>query len=188
MNKMFKSKKSQTWFIDMTIGISIFLIAIIIYFKFTSASIQNTTSITDLTTEGKIISDTILSAGYPSNWTNDSVTRVGIIDNNQVNTTKLSQIQKLHYSNLKSLINSRYDFYIFFSDNTDCLIDLGNNNYGFGHGHVALDFNPTSDCIYEDAQSITVNLDQVNLNKLTKIERFVVLNLKVLRMTIYIWD
>ena len=80
-------KKGQIWGMDIMIAVSIFLVALIVFLIY---SLNQTTEaveiIKDLEYNGKIISESLLSEGYPESWDNTNVVRIGLITNNQLST------------------------------------------------------------------------------------------------------
>jgi len=181
-------KRSQVWFFDLVIGLSIFIAALAVYYTYLSSSIAEDSTISNILSDGITISSTLLGGGYPSNWTNDTIVRLGITDNNhRVNHSKIIKVLNLSYPSLRSILNTRYDFFVFFRDSNGCLLNLSDNIYGIGHEGVGLDESGSSNCQVVGAKNITVEFDDINFDKLIKVERLVVYDSSISRMVVYLW-
>src|SRR4030042_1570891 len=87
---MMKSKKSQAWGFDIMIAVMIFSIGLALFYLYSTNSSSDTEQILDsLNYDGNNIADGLLSSGFPSGWTVANVVRVGIVDENKINETKL---------------------------------------------------------------------------------------------------
>jgi hypothetical protein len=87
-----RAAKAQIWYTDFMIGVLIFSIVIITYFYYAShTEYSDETLISSLLSEAKTISNSLVTQGYPLNWTAANVTTVGITNGDfRINTTKLS--------------------------------------------------------------------------------------------------
>ncbi len=123
-----KNRKAQGWGFDLMIGVIIFEIAIVAFFLYSINSTEETEqSISSLNYEANNIANSLLSEGYPAEWTEADVSKIGLLSNNKINETKLSQFYSLSlsdYSRTKLLLNTKKDYYISFSEN----ITLNNNS------------------------------------------------------------
>ncbi|MEK6899171.1 MAG: hypothetical protein AABW79_03685 [Nanoarchaeota archaeon] len=113
-------KRGQAWGFDLIIATVLFSAAIIAFYLYSfNYNNENTSISSDLEAEARLIASSLLSSGNPENWTESSVTRIGLTTSNKLNETKLIQYQNLlesDYGRAKSLLNAKRDFYILFSE------------------------------------------------------------------------
>lgn len=129
---MFKNK-SQIWYMDFVMGVTIFTLIVILAFKFLS----DTTYIPGKETnyvliDSDKISNSLLTPGVPPNWTQEYVVAIGIMSkSNVLNTTKLDFFKNMtikDYENVKYLFGVESDFIIFF-ENNNTLINITNQTF-----------------------------------------------------------
>lgn len=161
------NKKAQTWGIDLVIAMTIFSIAIIIFFLYSiNFAGYETTEFKSLDYDAEIIADSILSSGSPENWTTNNVIIPGILSNNKINQTKLNNLKTLTstqqgYQSIKLKFSTKYDFYFFL-----------NNAPDEGAGKPGT--NPN-----------TISNEKQNLVKIT---RFIIYENKPKTAYLYLWD
>jgi len=118
---MLNTKKSQAWGMDVLIAITIFSAIIFVFFIYaTNQSGEGKQILESLQSQGKTITNIILSEGYPQDWTEDNVIKIGILSDNIINTTKLEKFYNLtltEYNKTKILFNTHYDYFLFFNEN-----------------------------------------------------------------------
>ena len=154
------STKGQVWSLDLFIGIIIFIGGFLLFYKFGIAqlSIEQSGS-TDLITDAKLLSNYLLSAGYPTNWTIDNVSLIGITDGNmKLVPGKLKNFSLIDYDQTKDIFSFSNDFYIFFEDRN-------NNNLTIN----------------------TVSYTEEDIDNMIKITRFVNYDSDIVRMVVYVW-
>ncbi|MCH7568382.1 MAG: hypothetical protein IIA87_03090 [Nanoarchaeota archaeon] len=119
-----RSKKAQAWGFDLIIASTLFLMGIVVfYFYSLNYPTEGGEILDSLFYEGDIIAGTLLSDGYPDNWDQNNVVRVGILTNDKINETKLERFYTLTnetltpggYAKTKSLFNTKYEYYVNFS-------------------------------------------------------------------------
>ena len=122
MSKLLK-KKSQIWYLDFVIALSLFTLFMIFSFKY----ITDTTIIQEKEThvmldEADTLSEALMSEGVPINWTVDYVNIPGIITSNQLNLTKLDNLGNLtidDYDNVRNILSIESEFIVYFQNKTD---------------------------------------------------------------------
>jgi len=132
MSKLLKTK-SQIWYMDFIIALSMFTLFMIFSFKY----ITDTTIIQGKEThfmldEADSLSEALMTEGIPSNWTVDYVITPGIISNNQLNLTKLENLANLtneDYDNVRNIFSMTSDFIIYFQNKTD-IVSLSSSDVG----------------------------------------------------------
>ncbi len=114
-------KKAQAWGTDLMVALVIFTIGIVVFYLFSiNQSGEAEEVINSLNYEGAIISDTILSGGYPYNWTQETAVSIGILYENKIDDAKLEEFYNFastNYQKTKSLFNTKYDYYFFLDEN-----------------------------------------------------------------------
>lgn len=155
---MSKKKKSQVWYIDFMVGILIFIMIIVIYYQYYGNLIdESDAEWQEMIIDSKSISSFLVSAGYPEDWTNDTVEILGLTDGNyRINSAKILQSMNMTYKQSRELLKTRFDFYFFLQS---------------GNGTV---FN-------------AVGLNPTDTTFLVQTTRFVIYNSSIHRMVLYIW-
>lgn len=164
---MFILTKAQVFCFDMIVAVLIFSAAILVYYKTTTnLSDQDETLLDDLLIDAKSISGSLMSQGYPYNWTEDNVVRIGISDNNRINETKLEQFSGIPYNNSRKLFGTAYDYYVYFRDRNNNIILEGIGKPGVNSTNIQTVENP---------------------KKLVKVTRLVIKKSDIVKMVIYLW-
>ena len=169
---LFILTKAQVFSLDLIIAVIIFGSAILIYYKSTTnLSDQDEALLDDLLIDAKTISSSLMSQGYPYNWTKDNILRIGISDDNRINETKLEQFSKIPYKDSRKLFGTVYDYYVFFRDRNNNIIPFNESLEGIGNPDVN-----------------STNIQTVETpKKLVKITRLVVKKSAIAKMVIYLW-
>ncbi len=122
------------------VGILIFVVAILIYFQFINDfSFETQSALDDVLRDAKIISNSLLTAGYPLNWNSTTVSRIGVTNDNQrINTTKLSEFKSIDYNASKQLFSITSDYFIYFEKGgikttIGDVDDIGVNSSSYDH-------------------------------------------------------
>jgi len=161
---MNRKKRGQAWGFDLMIASIIFTAGIITFYIYSINTIDETDlMINKLNYDGNIIANTLLLEGAPKNWTENTVISPGILSKNKVNQTKIDIFYNLtqnSYNKTKILLNTRYNFYIFFSKD---ITANGQIIQGIGRAPV-------------------------NQKNLIKIERVAIYNDQALTMNIEVWE
>ena len=84
------SKRSQGWGMDLIIAVTIFTFGLVAFYIYSLNSPgEAKEKIEILSYEGKILANTILSEGSPTDWDTEHVDKIGILSDNKINETKL---------------------------------------------------------------------------------------------------
>lgn len=171
-----KNTKAQAWGFDLVVAVIIFSVGIVVFFIYSINQPNESKEILEkLFYDGKIVTDSILSNGYPENWNSDNVAgivSIGILNGNKINETKLLSFYNLvqteeNYTITKILFNTNYDYYFFLDKNMSSI----NVNLD-GVGKPGINRN---------------NIDSINPENLVKISRFVNYQDKPMAAYLYIW-
>ena len=164
--------KAQAWGFDLIVAFIIFSIGIVIFFIYSiNQPTEAKETLEKLFYDGKIVSDSILSQGYPDNWDVGNVISIGVLNDGKVNETKLQNFYNLaqsDYATTKIIFNTNYNYFFFLDEN---MTSIGADVDGIGM--VGVNKN---------------NINDFNPENLVKISRFVVYQDKPMAAYLYIWD
>jgi len=167
------STKSQILELDLIVAISLFIIAFFLLYTYNTDIVNPEKDAMDLLIyDGRLISDQLVSAGYPLNWSDDpdNVIYIGLTDGNKrIMGEKLSGANGLGYSTTRNIFGITSDFYVFFLDKDNPYSINGIS--GFGKPGITQD-----------------NIMQIeNPEHLIKLERLLFYYSKVIKMEVYVW-
>ncbi len=168
MQKKIKSKKSQAWGIDLTIGFTIFFAGVVLLYLYSVNSSSETEATEQLNYDGNIIAESLLSAGSPDDWNSGNVNKIGIAYANIINETKLERFYSLansDYQKTKELFNTRYDYLFSLS------VNMTINSQ-----------------VTEQIGKPGASPENINTKNLVKITRFVFYKNKPSTMYLYVWE
>jgi hypothetical protein len=179
-------KKSQSFSIEFILAFLLFSSAIVVSIKMIS-NIYKPTDFNDLVKESELLSDNLLSEGYPINWTTDDVIKIGLLDNNRLSVNKLLSLYNMTYYEAKTASGVRKDFFIYFTRNKSVLnmfytIDAYNSTIdscGYGSPQVIQQY---------DGSKCIISFENATHNNFVKISRLAVYNGTILTMNINMWD
>ncbi|MFH1210859.1 MAG: hypothetical protein V1645_03000 [archaeon] len=164
------TNKGQTWAIDFLIGTVMFFIALFVFYQYYSnTSTMDVGELQTIRRDAQAISNSLLSEGYPENWNDTEVERIGIVDEGyRLNESKLTSLTAMDYPTTKSILNTRYDYYFYFLDTNEQTANI--STYG------------------KPGVNMT-NVEEIeDPDKIVTLSRFVLYNNKIERMVIYVWD
>jgi len=164
--------KAQSFSIDLVIALLLFGFTLLFYYETTTnLSANEIASFKDVLYNAKVISSYLISEGYPTNWTKDNVSLIGIMTNNRVNETKLEMFASMDYSLTKQIFNTPYDYYLFFQARNGSIVPINDSVEGIGKPGVSYS-----------------NLKEVeNPRHLVTIHRIVIRSNDIMKMVIYQW-
>ena len=133
------NKKGQVWAIDLSIALVLFIGVIFLFYNYSISFAPEDPVINKIITEGGYASGTLVSTGYPNNWDYTSINETyafGLLNEQGfLDLMKLSNFSTwvgnssglvvANYSLSKRKINTKYEYYINFSDEN--LADIGYN-------------------------------------------------------------
>ena len=113
-------KKAQAWGFDLISAITIFIIGAVLFFMYSinyPKEGQETTEV--LQYESNFIGESLLSEGYPKDWNENNVGRIGIVDNGRINQTKIERLYAMAnylsnpngYQKAKSIFDTNHEFF-----------------------------------------------------------------------------
>ena len=167
------SLRAQVWSIDVIIGVTLFLSAIILFYVYAvnfSDEAQERTR--EMENDGRFVSSNLLSEGSPRGWNLSNVEVPGLAKKNRINQTKLDFLYLLNsqdYNKTKRLLNTRFDFYFFFTQ------PLTTNN-------------TVRDGIGKPGLNRTTILSQENPKNIVKTSRYIIYQNEPTVMNLYLWE
>jgi hypothetical protein len=131
---MRKTRKAQIWYMDLIIAIGIFLIILIIAFRFlTSDYVTEEKRGSETFFEAEKLSEYLLSPGIPEDWNETNAVIYGITSGgNILNLSKLEMLKNISgndYENAKFRFGINSDFLIYFVDKEGNFINLTNQTF-----------------------------------------------------------
>lgn len=161
---MITKKRAQAWGLDLIIASSLFMIALVLfYFYSINYSNEAGKSYDDLIYQGNVVANTILSEGFPENWTDSTVVVPGVLVDGRIDDFKLELFYNLtnnNYNRTLKLLNANYNFFMNLS--TGIII---NGNYVDGIGTLS-----------------------ANPDNLIRIDRFIIYKNNPAVLSLYIWN
>ena len=129
---MITIKKAQSWSIDISLGVVIFIAAFFIFYAILNANPN--TNASKLKEEASIIIKQLISGGSPPR----------VVDDNELNVSKINEIKNLSYDELKRRLRVDSDFCIYFEDEKGYLVLINNSYKGVGAPNINLSGAPCS--------------------------------------------
>ncbi len=148
MNLM--NSKSQAWYMDFAIALLLFTFTIVVYFSYTNnVQNQNKGELDLMTKDAKAISNSLALEGYPDDWNNATVVRIGITDDQQLNATKLKALKKFNYLLSRRKFATSYDYFVYFVNDKGEVLNI-KGVCGAGYPIINLTYNIRSAYYYSD--------------------------------------
>jgi hypothetical protein len=109
------SRKSQVWYTDFMVGVLIFSIVVITYFYYVEhTEYSDDTLISSLVAEAKAITNSLVTQGYPPDWSAANVSTVGLTDGNyRIDQTKLNSFNSWGYEERRGYLHTTKDYYFY---------------------------------------------------------------------------
>ena len=126
-----ESSKSQSWSIDISLGVVIFMAAFFIFYAILNTN-QNT-KFSDLRQEAATVVKLITSEGETI-----------ILNNNEVNLTKAGALKNLDYDELRRRLRIEGDFCIYIEDGNGNIVLINNTYKGIGAPNIMIGGTPCS--------------------------------------------
>lgn len=156
--------KAQAWGFDLIVASTVFLVGMIIFYVYAiNNSAQSEEAYNRLSYDGNAIADSLLSEGSPADWNSANVVFIGILSQNEINSTKLLQFHDLsqnNYNKTKAMFNTPYNYYLNFS----------------------------SQITIESTIIQGIGMDYDSPRNLIKISRFTIYNGKPITLNLYMWN
>ena len=145
------NSKAQAWYMDFAIALLLFTFTLIVYLSYTNNfQKQEKGELDVMLSDAKAISSSLALSGYPTNWNNISVIRIGIADDSKVNSTKIKYFKQMDYKKSKKLFATPYDYVAFFVNEQESVLNI-NSVCAIGYPNVNLTYLIKSAYYYSDS-------------------------------------
>ena len=126
------NQKAQSWSVDVILGSIVFIAAFFAFYALLNAGTAPT--VNDLKSDASIVVKEVASQDTPFR----------IVDNNEVNISRLVDLKNYTYSDLKRKMRIGSDFCIYFENENGDVILINNTYKGIGSPNINLSGTPCS--------------------------------------------
>ncbi len=169
-----QQKKAQGWSLDFIAGLLFFLFAIVLSVKLITNALEPNT-FEEVYSDAQVLSDSFMGEGFPPDWDASDVVTIGLTTESRLNATKIARLYTIPYADTKALLNSPYEYYLYFSNDTANLELEGQCGYGMP-GSVVWSAGCTSPQM------------TLNATNLVSIQRLTVYNNSLVAVTFWMWE
>ena len=135
---------------DFAIALLLFTFTLAVYFGYANNfQKQEKGELDALITDAKSISSSLALPGYPNNWNNETVIRMGIAEEHRINSTKVSNFKLMNYNASKRIFGTIYEYFVFFTNDKGEVLNV-NGVCGIGNPIVGTKYNVRSAYYYQD--------------------------------------
>lgn len=124
--------KAQSWSIDITLGVIVFIAAFFVFYSLLNANPNAKAK--NLQEEASLIVKQVASEETP----------LRIVDNREINVSRLNELKNMGYEELKRKLRIEGDFCIYFEDEKGNLVLINNSYRGVGSPDINLSGVPCS--------------------------------------------
>lgn len=169
---------------DVMVSSLFLVVLLVLYFQFAANLTSEHTGVMEsLIFDADVISETMLSSGFPEGWDETTVQRPGLTDGNQrLNLTKLRRVANISYYDRKEIFGTISDYYILLQ-HTDASSTLLN---------ISEEVNLTNAGLSGEGGMGQPNITLAALSSLqpefqVRTVRYMVHNSSTIRLVIYLW-
>lgn len=124
--------KAQSWSIDITLGVIVFIAAFFVFYSLLNANPNAKAK--NLQEDASSVIKQVASEEAP----------LRIVDNKEVNISRLNELKNLSYEELKRKLRLEGDFCIYLEDEKGNLVLINNSYKGIGSPNINLSGTPCS--------------------------------------------
>lgn len=124
--------KAQSWSIDIILGVFIFIGAFFVFYALLGENPN--TKAANLKEDASTVIKQLVSGGSPQR----------IVDNNEINLSKVNELKNLSYDELKRRLRIEGDFCIYIEDEKGNIVLINNSYKGIGAPTINLSDTPCS--------------------------------------------
>ncbi len=135
---------------DFAIALLLFTFTLVVYFGHTNnIDKQDKGNLDLMIKDAKSISNSLALEGFPKDWDNASVVRIGISDNQYLNSTKLKKLKQMNYTSVRRRLATTFDFFVYFTNEKNEVLNI-KGVCGAGYPLINTTFNIKSAYYYSD--------------------------------------
>jgi hypothetical protein len=165
---------------DLLIGLVIFSIALVVYFRvFSNITDNPEILLEELGYDANVIAGSLGAKGYPENWDASSVQRIGLLTDGQLDRAKLQQFEAMTFAATKTVFGTRFDYTVFFRDADGNVLNI--ESCAFGSPDIVV--NPLTQFICEN-----VSVSSLDTQHLVQSERIIAHEARLITMVVYVWQ
>lgn len=132
--------KGELFSSDFLISILIFLSVmtiVILYYQNMKTDVYETTVRNDMFSRAVGIANVLATtSGSPQYWESTDVSVIGLYDAGKFNLTKMEELQKMDYQNVRAMLGSgAYNIFIVFRNETGDVMERSGTQYSFGNSY-----------------------------------------------------
>lgn len=110
---MFNKKRGQVVILSLSVILFMFLLVLVFFFESLSLTpVMADSKMRLLEGEATRLSDSILLPGFPENWNESDVQKVGLTSSDVLNMTKINILSAMTYTVAKFRLGVQFDFFI----------------------------------------------------------------------------
>ena len=175
------STKGQMWLIEFSFACIIFFTALLLFYRvFPAMKMEQEYGLDKVYFEAKVIAESIDTLGIPSNWSENDVKRIGIIqDGRNISDEKVKILQNLseeRYQFSKNILGIGSDYIIYFLNSSDNPISINGVNI-IGRSDIGI-----------IGGTEHTNLSKIKINNLVEIRRILLFDRKPVKVVINAWN
>ncbi len=168
---LIRKRRGQIWSLDMMMAVVMFMLALFMVYQYLINSERtNVSDIEELARDSQVISSQLLSEGLPKGWNSTDVKMIGVAKDFRINETCWERFSNISYDRSRSVFNTRYHYYVYFTDNEDNLITIGGID-GIGKPGV-----------------VSANVSEVQTKRIIKVDRLAIYDSKIIKMVLFLWE
>lgn len=126
------NSKSQSWSIDIALGVVIFIAAFFLFYLILSANPN--VKVGDLKEEASAVIKEVTAEG----------SLIRVIDGKEINESKLGELKNISYGELKRRLGVESDFCLYFEDEKGYIVLINSSYTGIGSSNINLSDTPCS--------------------------------------------
>jgi tRNA(Met) C34 N-acetyltransferase TmcA len=172
--------KAQAWYLDVVMAVFIFTAGIIAYhhYNLNTENIDKS-KMKEMSFQADTLSTELLSSGYPRDWNESSVVKVGLTSNDQhISGQKWAQFSSINYNLSKQLLGMTYDFVVFFEGKEGNVTPVG-GICGVGSSRAQFTLLTNSTCMGPSLPQVSDLLVR---------ERYVFASGGIIKMKVYVFS
>ncbi len=173
-----KRVDAQVFYGDAFVAFTIFLLAVVTFFALSPNASSSENRVLDaLVGDAESISASLMTAGTPADWTQDTVRIIGLTDGAyRVDYSKVSLFYNVSLNSTNNLFGTNSNYLVFFKDRDGNILPF--DRCAFSNAGIALN---------NITLSICENVTLANPNNLVSIERLVFYQSQIIKLVIYVW-